>query len=190
MMLTHPPAYAWFTYCWVFCVNATSWTLLPVMVQTTATDLQHSLGALGKLATGYLALTDESSRILASESGLTQALVDEARAASETAADTSAGAAAAGAAHPADAPLVNIAEGTVLIEMAHALDVFDELADTLPGVKRLLIRSAPIRNVVERSRRAATGEPDPPPDEPPPPPPPPAQPVTPPAGDGGAAPTA
>jgi hypothetical protein len=71
---------------------------------------------------------------------------------------------------------VNIAEGTVLIEMEHALEVFDDLASTVPGVRRLVVRSAPIRHVLEGFRGAAPDDPEPPPAPPAPPPAPPAPP--------------
>jgi hypothetical protein len=149
---------------------------------TTAADLQRSLGALAALAAGYLAEKDEQSRFLLRESGVTSALVDEARAASESATDAAVDAAGTGDARPADAPLVNIAEGTVLLELEHALEVFDELADTVPGVKRLVIHSTPVRHAVERGGNVVAATPDPPPAPPlpvpvpAPPPPPPEQP--------------
>jgi hypothetical protein len=124
----------------------------------TPLELQQSLARLADLADGYLALKDDSSRILAVNAGLTPTLVASARDAAEQATVTAADATLGGRARVTDSPLVNMNEGNVLLEMAHAMDVFDDASEEIAGVQRLTVTSGSIRRVVEGHRHASSGE--------------------------------
>jgi hypothetical protein len=54
-----------------------------------------------------------------------------------------------------DSPIVNLEEGNVLLEMAYAMDVFDEAHDDNDVVRRLVPGPA-TRHVLTSSRRAPT----------------------------------
>jgi hypothetical protein len=121
--------------------------------------LGESLADLAALARTWLALSDEDSVFLAAEAGLTddlaKAAVEAAKALTGSAADAKLEGPAAG--H--DSPLVNLAEGGVLLEMREAMRLFNEANARHPAVKKLSPGAATRGVLGKRAASAAPPEP-------------------------------
>ena len=106
---------------------------------TIETDdtLGESLASLAALARTWLALNDEDSVFLAAEAGLTVDLATAAIEAGKALTGSAAGAKLEGYVAGNDPPLVNLAEGGVLLEMKEAMRLFGEANAKHPAVKKL-----------------------------------------------------
>ena len=93
---------------------------------------------LAAVAQRILARTDDVSRRLATEAGLTAALADQAKEAGERLTASTTDVVLAGRRSGVDSPAVNIEEGGVLLEMEHAMEVFAEAGEENSAVRRLV----------------------------------------------------
>jgi hypothetical protein len=100
-------------------------------------SLGESLASLAALARAWLSLKDEDSVFLAAEAGLTADLATAAINAGKTLTGSAVGAKLEGYAAGNDPPLVNLAEGGVLLEMKEAMRLFGEASARHPAVKKL-----------------------------------------------------
>jgi hypothetical protein len=85
-----------------------------------------------------MALDDATAKALAEDAGLTDERLHAARLAADALTTTAVGAALAGPSMAKDPPVVNRAEGGVLLEMARAMEGFDAAHDENPAVERLV----------------------------------------------------
>jgi hypothetical protein len=120
--------------------------------------LGESLTDLAALARTWLALKDEDSIFLAADAGLTAELATAAINAGKALTGSAAGAKLEGPAAGHDSPLVNLAEGGVLLEMKEAMRLFGEANAKHPAVKKLTPGPA-TRGVLGR-RTATTPAPE------------------------------
>jgi hypothetical protein len=129
---------------------------------TAETDerLAASLTSLAALAQRWMALSDDVSKRLAKNAGLTSELAGDAEKTAKALAASGAGAALAGPRAGRDSPLVNREEGAVLLEMEEAMGCFEEAHEENPAVKRLVpgpsVRHA--LGVRKRTREGSTEE--------------------------------
>ncbi len=100
-------------------------------------QLGQSLADLAALARTWLALADEDSIFLAADAGLTDDLAKAAVESAKALTGSAAGAKLEGRAAGNDPPLVNLAEGGVLLEMKEAMRLFGEANARHPAVKKL-----------------------------------------------------
>jgi hypothetical protein len=112
---------------------------------TTTAELGDSLGRLADLAAAWIARPGASAAIQRKAAGLDEALVAATRAAAEALGGAGAGAKLAGRKRSADAPEVNVAEGSVLAE-------FDEANAARPVIGRLVPGPA-TRSVLAKSAK-------------------------------------
>lgn len=122
--------------------------------------LGESLADLAALAHQWLALTDEDSVVLAAEAGLTGDLATAAITAAKALTGSAAEAKLEGYAAGNDPPLVNLAEGGVLLEMKEAMRLFNEAHAKYPAVKKL--SPGPSTRGVLGRRKATPPAPTPP----------------------------
>ncbi|MEP7125694.1 MAG: hypothetical protein ABJE95_32490 [Byssovorax sp.] len=99
--------------------------------------LGESLADLAALARTWLALKDEDSIFLAADAGLTADLATAAVTSAKALTGSAAGARLEGHVAGNDPPLVNLAEGGVLLEMKEAMRLFGEANARHPAVKKL-----------------------------------------------------
>jgi hypothetical protein len=99
--------------------------------------LGQSLADLAALTREWLALADEDSVFLAADAGLTADLAAAAVTAARALTGSAAGAKLEGHVAGNDPPLVNLAEGRVLLEMKEAMRLFAEANARHPAVKKL-----------------------------------------------------
>ena len=122
-------------------------------------SLGESLAHLAALARTWLALKDEDSVFLAAEAGLTADLATAAINAGKTLTGSAVGAKLEGYAAGNDPPLVNLAEGGVLLEMKEAMRLFGEANAKHPAVKKLspglATRSVLARHAAKKAETAA-----------------------------------
>ena len=121
--------------------------------------LDESLADLAALARTWLALKDEDSLFLAADAGLTADLATAAINAGKALTGSAAGAKLEGPVAGHDSPLVNLAEGGVLLEMKEAMRLFGEANAKHPAVKKLTPGPA-TRGVLGR-RMATAAAPEP-----------------------------
>ena len=122
-------------------------------------QLGQSLADLAALARTWLALADEDSIFLAADAGLTDDLAKAAVESAKALTGSAAGAKLEGRAAGNDPPLVNLAEGGVLLEMKEAMRLFGEANARHPAVKKLS-PGASTRGVLgKRAEAKATPEP-------------------------------
>lgn len=124
-------------------------------------QLGQSLADLAELARRWLALADEDSIFLAANAGLTEGLAGAAVEAAQALTGSAAEARLEGPAAGHDSPLVNLAEGAVLLEMREAMRLFGEANARHPAVKKL--SPGPSTRSVLGRRGATVGAPAPPP---------------------------
>lgn len=118
--------------------------------------LGESLADLAALAQTWLALADEDSVFLAAEAGLTVDLATAAITAAKALTGSAADAKLEGYIAGNDSPLVNLAEGGVLLEMREAMRLFNEAHAKHPAVKKL--SPGPSTRGVLGRRGATTGK--------------------------------
>jgi hypothetical protein len=127
--------------------------------------LGESLADLAALARAWLALTDEDSIFLAADAGLTADLATAAVTAAKALTGSAADAKLEGYAAGNDPPLVNLAEGGVLLEMKEAMRLFGEANARYPAVKKLS-PGASTRAVLARHAATAAKTSEAPPSKP------------------------
>lgn len=96
-----------------------------------------SIEALVKVARGWMKQSDAESKLLIEDAGLTEERLSTALAAAEALSTKAVDAALAGPALAKDPPLVNRAEGGVLLEMARAMEGFEAAHEENPAVEHL-----------------------------------------------------
>lgn len=126
--------------------------------------LGRSIGKLAELGRAWLALEGISAQIQCASAGLTDKVIDAAVAAGEALAGAAAEATLAGRKRSADAPEVNLAEGSVLNEMEEAQGCFEDAHEATPLVPRLIPGPA-TRHVLgpKRAPKKGAAPPQPPP---------------------------
>lgn len=129
----------------------------------TDASLATSCVDLAAFARKQLARTDEISKRLSREAGLTEELCAKAEEAGKALTAKAAGAALAGRRAGTDSPLVNREEGGVLLEMEHAMDVFEEAHEDDDAVRKLtpgpsLARAFGIRKPAKKGKAEEEAE--------------------------------
>lgn len=97
-----------------------------------------SIKALVRVAREWMALDDTTAKALVEDAGLTEERLSAALSAADALTATAVGAALAGPAKAKDPPVVNRAEGGVLLEMERAMEGFEAAHDENPAVERLV----------------------------------------------------
>jgi len=127
--------------------------------------LGESLADLAALADSWLALKDEDSVFLAAQAGLTADLAVAAITAAKALTGSAVDAKLEGYAVGKDTPLVNLAEGGVLLEMKAAMRLFGEAHAKYPAVKKLspgtATRGVLARHVATAAKKTAEPAPTP-----------------------------
>jgi hypothetical protein len=118
-------------------------------------DLRRSLEAAITLAQAFQARPDAENRALAEVAALDAPIVAKALASASELGGAHVESALEGRKTSRDSPIVNLEEGNVLLEMAYAMDVFQEAHEDNDVVARLIPGPA-TRHVLIRSERAAT----------------------------------
>ncbi len=139
--------------------RTTESTALDTATGTIDSDdrLGESLADLAALAQTWLALTDEDSVFLAASAGLTADLATAALTAAKALMGSAADAKLEGYVAGNDPPLVNLAEGGVLLEMREAMRLFKEAHARYPAVKKLAL-SGPVDTRRAGAARGDHGE--------------------------------
>jgi hypothetical protein len=100
--------------------------------------LTGSIKALVDVARGWMKQSDATAKVLIEDAGLTEERVSAALAAAEALSAKAIDAALAGPSLATDPPVVNRAEGGVLLEMARVLEGFEAAHEENPAVERLV----------------------------------------------------
>ena len=117
-------------------------------------DLRQALDEAIKLAVTFRGRADDESKELTRIAALDEAVVEQAIRASGALEGAHIDAALEGKKVSRDSPIVNLEEGNVLLEMAYAMDVFEEAHGDNDVVSRLLPGAA-TRHVLAATPRAA-----------------------------------
>jgi hypothetical protein len=124
----------------------------------TNEDLRRSIQKAADLAESWLARKDAESAALAHAAALDDGLVKRAREAAAALGGADVGATLEGRRSSHDSPVVNLEEGNVLLEMDHAIDVFEEEHEENDVVPRLIPGPATRHVLGKSARRGANGE--------------------------------
>ena len=124
----------------------------------SATELGTSILESATLARAWMARTDATSKVLCEDAGLTEAFVAQVVALGEALTGAASDATLAGRKRSADAPEVNLLEGSVLHEMLEAQRSFEEAHQENPVVPRLVPGPA-TRNVIGSRKHKAAEKP-------------------------------
>jgi hypothetical protein len=120
----------------------------------TSDDLGRSIEKAATLARAWLGRKDALSLENAGLAGLDEAVVTSAVTAAAALGGAHVDASLEGRKASHDSPIVNLEEGNVLLEMAYAMEVFEEAHYDNDVVQRL-IPGPSTRNVLAKSTRAA-----------------------------------
>jgi hypothetical protein len=115
--------------------------------------LREAIEKAVALAEEWLSRKDAASAVQAELAALNEAVITGARSAAAALGVANVDAALEGRKSSHDSPIVNLEEGNVLLEMAYAMDVFDEAHQENDVVPRLVPGPA-TRHVLASSRRA------------------------------------
>lgn len=119
-------------------------------------ELRRSIEAAVTIARSFQARKDATSVALAEVAALDEAIVASAIAAADDLGGAHVEAALEGRKTSRDTPIVNLEEGNVLLEMAYAMDVFEEAHEDNDVVARLIPGPATRHVFVRSARPAAT----------------------------------
>jgi hypothetical protein len=122
-------------------------------------ELRRSIEAAVTLAQSFRARTDAENVALAEVAALDEAIVMKAIAAAGELGGAHVEAALEGRKTSRDSPIVNLEEGNVLLEMAYAMDVFEEAHEDNDVVARLIPGPATRHVFIRKTRPAAAPAP-------------------------------
>lgn len=117
-------------------------------------ELRRSIESAVTIAKAFQARADAENVVLAEVAALDEAIVTQATTAAGELGSAHVEAALEGRKTSRDTPIVNLEEGNVLLEMAYAMDVFEEAHEDNDVVARLIPGPA-TRHVLARAKRPA-----------------------------------